>query len=182
MRKTKISKNIIFLIWILITILFLSGCLRPLQPDPLESDVPAFIPPTLIPPTPTLEIVEPTQQSNGETQESSCIDNLTFIQDETIPDGSIVAPGSDVIKTWELKNSGTCNWGPGYTIRVVGGEALGATSPQDLFPARSGTSLSLEIKFIAPDQAGKFRSVWQAYSPNDSAFGETFYVDFTVEE
>lgn len=182
MRKTRTGKNIIFLVGILISILLLSGCLRPLQPDPLESDVPAFIPPTLIPPTPTQEIVEPTKQSIKETQEFSCIDNLTFIQDETIPDGSIVTPGSDVIKRWELKNSGTCNWGPGYTIRVVSGEALGATSPQDLFPARSGTSLSLEIKFLAPEEEGEFRSVWQAYSPAETAFGDTFYVDFTVEK
>ena len=178
----KIAKNITFKVSIIITLLLLSGCLRPLQPDPLESDVPAFIPPTLIPPTPTIEIIEPTRESLNPTQESTCIDNLTFIQDETIPDGTEVAQGSDVIKKWELKNSGTCNWGPGYTIRLVSGEALGASSPQDLFPARNGTSLSLEIKFLAPEEPGDYRSVWQAYNPSETAFGDTFYVDFTVVE
>jgi len=84
-------KTILGLIGILI---FLSGCLRPLQADPLESDVPAFVPPTLIPATPTTEIIEPTSQNVNRTQALTCIDNLTFIQDETIPDGTIVIPGS----------------------------------------------------------------------------------------
>lgn len=182
MAGLNLRRKIALLSGLLMMLVLLTGCLRPLQADPLESDVPAFIPPTLIPPTPTVEKIETTKVSLNPTQESNCIDNLTFIQDETIPDGTKVTPGSEIVKRWELKNSGTCNWGPGYTIRLVGGEAFEATSPQDLFPARNGTSLSLELKFIAPEEPGKYRSVWQAYNPSETAFGDTFYVDFTVEE
>ena len=172
-------KTILGLIGILI---FLSGCLRPLQADPLESDVPAFVPPTLIPATPTTEIIEPTSQNVNMTQAVACIDNLTFIQDETIPDGTIVTPGSTIEKKWEVKNSGTCNWGPGYSIQLTGGPSLEAPSPQDLFPARSGTSLSIRIEFTAPVEEGKYRSAWQAYNPDGIAFGDSFYIDFVVEE
>jgi hypothetical protein len=172
-------KTILGLIGILI---FLSGCLRPLQADPLESDVPAFVPPTLIPATPTTEIIEPTSQNVNRTQALTCIDNLTFIQDETIPDGTIVIPGSLIEKKWEVKNSGTCNWGPGYSIRLIGGPSLEAPSPQDLFPARSGTSLSIRIEFIAPAEEGKYRSAWQAYNPDELAFGDSFYIDIVVGE
>lgn len=175
------AKNILLTCGLIILISILSGCLRPLQADPIESDVPAFIPPTLVPPTPTLEIIEPTQALSNPTQETNCIDNLTFIQDETIPDGTTVPSGSEIEKKWEVKNSGTCNWGPGYTIRLIGGEALGATSPQDLFPARSGTSLTIEIIYTAPDSPGKYRSVWQAFNPSENAFGDSFYIDFSVQ-
>jgi hypothetical protein len=177
MRKK--IKTILSLIGILI---FLSGCLRPLQADPLESDVPAFVPPTLIPATPTTEIIEPTSQNVNMTQAVACIDNLTFIQDETIPDGTIIKSGSIFEKKWEVKNSGTCNWGPGYSIRLIGGPSLEAPSPQDLFPARSGTSLSIQLEFTAPAEEGKYRSAWQAFNPDEIAFGDSFYIDFVVEE
>lgn len=182
MLNSKSGTKISLIISLITVVILISGCLRPLQADPLESDVPAFVPPTVIPPTPTEEKLEPTKQSINSTQEISCIDNLTFIQDETIPDGTIVAPGTEIEKSWELKNSGTCNWGPGYTIQLVSGEALGAESPQDLFPARSGSSLTIEIIFLAPDEPGNYRSVWQAYNPTENGFGDTFYVDFIVEE
>jgi len=182
MLKNKSGTIISLIISLMMMAILITGCLRPLQADPLESDVPAFVPPTVIPPTPTEEKLESTKQSINSTQEISCIDNLTFIQDETIPDGTIVAPGTEIEKSWELKNSGTCNWGPGYIIQLVSGEALGAESPQDLFPARSGSSLTIEIIFLAPDEPGNYRSVWQAYNPTENAFGDTFYVDFIVEE
>lgn len=174
-------RKILFICGLIILMPILSGCLRPLQADPLASDVPAFVPPTLIPPTPTLEILEPTQDLKNPTQETTCIDNLTFIKDETIPDGTTVSPASEIEKQWEVKNSGTCNWGPGYSIRLISGDALGASSPQDLFPARSGTSLIIEIVFTSPDIPGKYRSVWQAYNPSENAFGDSFYIDFSIQ-
>lgn len=174
------SKKGLIIISLLGVLFLLSGCLRPLQADPMEAEVPAFVPPTLIPPTPTMELI-PTQVINpDETQSDTCIDNLTFIEDKSIPDGTEVNPGTIIAKEWEVKNSGTCNWGSGYTIRLIGGPALEASSPQDLFPARSGTSLTIQIDFVAPEEPGNFRSAWQAYNPSELAFGDSFYVDFVV--
>jgi hypothetical protein len=172
----------VFIIISLVGLLFvLSGCFRPLQADPMEADVPAFVPPTLVPPTPTIEPIPTQIQNSDQSQPDACIDNLTFIEDKSIPDGTQVIPGSVIQKEWEVKNSGTCNWGSGYTIRLIGGPALEATSPQDLYPARSGTSLTIKIDFIAPEEPGNYRSAWQAYNPNELAFGDSFYIDFVVE-
>ncbi|MBE0686182.1 MAG: hypothetical protein IH585_09290 [Anaerolineaceae bacterium] len=175
------GKKVFIIISFIGILIFLTGCLRPLQADPMEAEVPAFIPPTLIPPTPTNEPIPTQIQNSEESLPDACIDNLTFIEDKSIPDGTAVAPGSVIEKGWEVKNSGTCNWGSGYTIRLIGGPALEAISPQDLFPARSGTSLTIQIDFIAPDQPGNYRSAWQAYNPSDLAFGDSFYIDFVVK-
>lgn len=161
---------------------FLTGCLRPLQADPMEVDVPAFVPPTLIPPTPTTEPTKAESQITKDSVPDTCIDNLTFIEDKSIPDGTEVSPGSVIKKEWEVKNSGTCNWGSGYTIQLIGGPSLEAPSPQDLFPARSGTSLTIQMEFIAPEKPGNYRSAWQAYNPDELAFGDSFYIDFVVKE
>ncbi|MBW6474563.1 MAG: hypothetical protein K0B14_15660 [Anaerolineaceae bacterium] len=172
----------VFIIISLVGMLFvLSGCFRPLQADPMEADVPAFVPPTLIPATPTNEPIPTQIQNSDQSQPEACIDNLTFIEDKSIPDGTQVNPGSVIEKEWEVKNSGTCSWGSGYTIRLIGGPALEASSPQDLYPARSGTSLTIKIDFIAPEQPGNYRSAWQAYNPSELAFGDSFYIDFVVK-
>lgn len=175
------GKKVLIIISLVGILIVLSGCFRPLQADPMEADVPAFVPPTLVPPTPTIEPIPTQMQNSDQSQPDACIDNLTFIEDKSIPDGTQVTPGSVIEKEWEVKNSGTCNWGSGYTIRLIGGPALEATSPQDLYPARSGTSLTIKIDFIAPDEPGNYRSAWQAYTPNELAFGDSFYIDFVVE-
>ena len=175
------GKKFLILISYIGILILLSGCFRPLQADPLEADVPAFVPPTLVPPTPTIEIAPTPKQSSDNSQTDACIDNLTFIEDKSIPDGTKLTPGSVIEKEWDVKNSGTCNWGPGYTIRLIGGPALEATSPQDLFPARSGTSLTIRIDFIAPEEPGNYRSAWQAYNPSELAFGDSFYIDVVVK-
>lgn len=176
------SKKCFLIISLLGILFFLSSCLRPLQADPMESNVPAFVPPTLIPPTPTIEPTTPEIQNSEDTTSEPCIDNLTFITDKSIPDGSEVKPGSIVKKEWEVKNSGTCNWGSGYTIQLIGGPLLEAISPQDLFPARNGTALSIQIEFVAPLEPGNYRSAWQAYNPSKLAFGDSFYLDIVVKE
>ncbi len=164
------------------TLLFLSACLRPLQADPMETNIPAFVPPTLIPPTPTIEPTTTQSQTSQESLPETCIDNLTFIEDKSIPDGTEIKPGAAIKKEWEVKNSGTCNWGAGYTVQLIGGPSLDAPSRQDLFPARSGTSLTIQLDFIAPQEPGNYRSAWQAYNPAELAFGDSFYIDIVVKE
>ena len=43
-------------------------------------------------------------------------DQVTFIRDVSIPDGTFLLPGTAFTKTWELKNSGSCAWNSMYTL------------------------------------------------------------------
>jgi len=109
-----------------------------------------------------------------------CSDALTFIEDLTIPDGMQVSPGAVLDKRWRVENSGTCNWDESYSIQRTAGQELGAPERLALYPARSGTETMLRIQFIAPEEPGTYRSAWQAYNPLGEAFGDPFYVEFTV--
>lgn len=177
----KISAKI-FAIISCLSLLLLAACFRSLQADPLKSDVPAFIPPTITIPTATLTPTLSPVQIATQTSEAQCKDNLTFLTDETIPDGTVIKPGASIDKRWEVQNSGTCNWGEGYTIRLIGGSDMGVTSPLSLFPARSNTTTSIQIEFFAPTENGNYRSAWQAFNPNGEAFGDTFYIDIVVAD
>ena len=111
-----------------------------------------------------------------------CTNALWFLQDVTIPDGSLVTPGARLDKRWLVQNSGTCNWTEGYEIRLVAGPSLGVPVTQALYPALSGTDVTLRMTFIAPEQPGAYRSAWQAFDPQGVEFGDPFFIDFIVSE
>jgi hypothetical protein len=112
---------------------------------------------------------------------SACTDNLSYVEDISIPDGSIVAPGEQIEKIWKVENSGTCGWDSRYRLRLDSGEELGALPEQALFPARAGTQLEIHLLFTAPQEAGYHRSAWQAYGPDGNPFGDQIYMDIVVQ-
>jgi hypothetical protein len=56
----------------------------------------------------------------------SCTDNLAFLEDITIPNGTVVVPGESVDKRWLVQNSGSCNWDDRYRLKFVSGSELSA--------------------------------------------------------
>jgi len=159
----------------IIFIFGLIGCsgIRP----PTEEGV--YIPPTLAvspipiqPPTPTVTPPTPTP---------ACTNDLRYIEDVTIPDGTVVVPGERLDKRWNVQNSGTCNWNEGYSLQVITGPEMGATPSQALFPARSGGVFDLQIIYTAPDEAGVYRSAWQAFGPDGVAFGDPVFIEIIVQ-
>jgi hypothetical protein len=136
----------------------------PLAP-PLPSSTPTISPPTETPPPTATQV---------------CESDLIFLEDLTIPDGTVVLPGLPVSKSWRVENSGTCNWGEHYQVRLVEGPGMGAAPEQALYPARSGTNATIEISFTAPLEPGRYRSAWQAYDPLGEPFGEIFFLEIVV--
>jgi hypothetical protein len=116
------------------------------------------------------------------TQTPVCVDNLTFVSDATIPDGTIFASGSPLDKQWLVQNSGSCNWDSRYRLRMITGDAMGATIEQAIYPARAGTQVLVRIQFNAPEEAGEYISEWQAFDADGIPFGDSFYIKITVQE
>jgi hypothetical protein len=106
---------------------------------------------------------------------------LAFVDDLTIPDYTIVAPGSMLDKQWLVQNSGSCNWDGRYRLRLVGGDALSAFPEQALYPARAGMQATLWIVFTAPLEAGEYFSEWQAFDARGIPFGESFLIRIIVQ-
>lgn len=148
-----------------------------------------FIPPTNQAPLiePTLIFI-PTQVATVQNIEiplptilptidqSDCVNNLSFVEDITIPDNSFASFGSSIDKQWLIENSGTCNWNSAYRLRHTGGAVLGAPEEIALFPARSGTQVTIQIIFTAPFEEGVYETAWQAFDPNGFPFGDLIYM------
>jgi hypothetical protein len=166
-------------------LVFTSAC----SPAPTATP---FIPPTdqapLIQPnliiTPTQENVVvqviPLPSIIPTIDQSNCVNNLSFIEDLTIPDNSFIPFGSSVDKQWRVENNGTCNWNAEYRLRHTSGAVLGAPEEIALFPARSGTQATIQITFTAPFEEGLYESAWQAFDPNGSPFGDPIYIRIVV--
>jgi hypothetical protein len=121
---------------------------------------------------PTFELPSPTPP---------CTNVVTFLEDVTIPDGTVIAAGEAFVKQWRVKNDGTCDWDDSYLLKLVSGDALGAPTETALYPARAGAEVVIEMNLTAPVDAGSYHTVWQAFAPDGTPFDQPIYVDFVVE-
>lgn len=172
--------------WLSFLLIFLAGCSQQASFNaPGAVQEPIFVPPTLVPTNSQPPLNLPTLSSGENLQPTPtlpCTDVLSFIEDLSIPDGSQVAPNASLDKRWSVRNNGTCNWGEGYTMRLVSGLEMGAAPEQALVPARSGTDTVIRIQFTAPPDPGTYTSAWQAFNPAGQPFGDQFFINIVVTQ
>lgn len=111
----------------------------------------------------------------------TCTDNLAFLEDLSLPDGSVVKPGDRLDKRWLVENNGSCNWDEHYRLKFTSGAELSAPMDQALYPARSGAKATIRILFTAPSESGTYQSAWQAYNPQGQAFGDPVFIQVVVD-
>ena len=117
-----------------------------------------------------------TAQSAG-----ACRNDAAFVEDLTVPDGTLVEPGQLVDKRWAVINSGTCDWGPDYRLRPIAGNPLVGGRAEALFPARAGEEAIWRVTFEAPAEPGEYIGQWQAFDPAGTPFGDTVFLVLEVE-
>lgn len=116
--------------------------------------------PTAAPIMPT-----PTAFAQPTAAPQACVFKAAYLDDITIPDGQVMLPNTQFIKTWRVQNTGTCSWGPGsglQNLQFISGNTLGA---QNLVPIPvaipAGATADLSIQMTAPAQPGAYKSNWK---------------------
>ena len=109
-----------------------------------------------------------------------CKDDVEFVSDLTVPDFSKIAPGTVLDKQWQVRNSGTCAWGPQHRVIFVDGNNLGASVEHALYPALPGTLAVVNIAMVAPTAAGDYEGYWRLSDANGEPFGSRLYIQITV--
>jgi hypothetical protein len=111
---------------------------------------------------------------------AGCTLNASYVADVTVPDNTKVEPGAEFVKTWRIRNSGTCDWTAGFNLVFVSGDQLGGEKAVAVSDTPAGGTTDVSVKLVASDNAGEYRSNWQMRSDEGRAFGSTLYVQIVV--
>jgi next-to-BRCA1 protein 1 len=109
-------------------------------------------------------------------------DSLDFVADVNVPDDTNMSPGQDFVKTWRVKNTGSCPWGEGYELVYAGYADQMGGQPQALTQVvQPGQEVELSVQFQAPDEIGEYLSAWQLANPRGITMPEAIYVRIIVQ-
>ena len=131
-------------------------------PAATSTPQPTFTPviptPTPIPPTPTAVPI-PCHQA-------------TFIDDVTVKDNTVFTAGDAFVKTWRIKNTGSCSWTKDYKIVFQNGNSMSAPASV-AFPAtvNPGSTVDLSVPMNAPGNTGDYTGNWMLKAANGTVFG-----------
>jgi hypothetical protein len=139
------------------------------------------------PPTPqpeqSPEADDDDQPAPDDDQDDADEDSCYFSRwtgDETILDGTIMDPGEEFVKSWTLRNAGTCDWSTDTRIVFEEGDLLGApTSVKIDRVVKPGETYVVEIPMQAPASDGNYTGVWRFTAADGTKMGK-YWVKITV--
>lgn len=106
-------------------------------------------------------------------------EDLRYVADTGIPDGTVLPPGRPFVKGWLVYNDGTEPWGSDWTLKLIHGQQMGERSiPLPLVaPCRSSNIIA---GLRAPEKTGRYLSVWRVVDPAGKRVGERLTVSIVV--
>jgi hypothetical protein len=147
------------------------------QPPPTETPTPEE--PEA---TPTVTSVVIAVVTNVEGTQVELCDSVAYVADVTVPDGTVMSPGQDFLKTWRIRNTGACPWGAGYVLAYAGyanqmsGQFVAMTEV-----IQPGQDVEVSVQFTAPSVAGEYLSAWTMRNPQGVTFPEIIFVKIIVQ-
>ena len=112
----------------------------------------------------------------------STTDNATFTGYETPSNGTAVSPGQSLVKTWQLRNTGSTTWGSGYKLVFRSGDRLGTPESVDVptVPLKQEVDLSVPLQIPSNLASNTYTGHWQLRDPQGKFFGPDLWVTVKV--
>jgi len=131
---------------------------------------------TLVPPTAVVPTAVPIP-----------CDRAKFVN-ETIPDGTVFAPGTTFTKTWTLQNYGSCTWNTNYRLIFTTGDAMGAPAGGTTLPSTvaPGGSIIVSVTMTVPTDVRSYTGNFMLQNASGARFGigeaadKSFWVNVVV--
>ena len=106
------------------------------------------------------------------TQDPNCINKALFIADMTIPDETVLSAGEAFVKTWKVRNVGTCTWNESYRLTFANGDQMSSPLSISLSETAPEETLQISVNLIAPATNGSYTGIYQF----KNAQGEVFNI------
>lgn len=139
---------------------------------------------TQAPATPTLDLsaIATSTPTMRPILTGTVSDNSKYISDVTIPDYSVVAPGTTFVKTWLIQNNGKTTWTKEYKLIYLEGlvGSNNTTSVSLTKEVAPGEQIEVSVTFKSPDGNGVYSSYWKMYNASGYIFGEPLSMFITV--
>lgn len=111
-------------------------------------------------------------------------DRGQFVSDVSVPDNTEIGAGTTFVKTWRLKNNGSCTWTSGYAMVFYNGDKMSgpASAPITNGTIPPGSTIDISVTLIAPTTPGTYRGNWRLRNTGGALFGigadadQSFYV------
>ncbi len=134
-----------------------------------------------VPPTPVVILITATPLPGSipalptpvptAVQSGDCTLNMAYLADVTIPDGTVLAPGVAFVKTWRVRNSGTCAWKESTQLVFADGEQMRGPAAVAVPATDPNATTDLTVNLTAPTAPGKYTGRWRLRSPEGTVYG-----------
>jgi uncharacterized protein YkwD len=111
---------------------------------------------------------EPTSVSD---ENQNCTDIAAFYGDVNIPDNTTMHQGEQFVKTWRIRNEGTCAWGSDYRLVFASGSNMNGPPENPMPAAVPGDIVEVSVNLTAPNRGGTYASYWEFQNDQGSRFG-----------
>lgn len=123
------------------------------------------------------------------TPAPSCDEALEWVADLSFDDKNMtapprLAPGQAFVKSWRVRNNGTCAWEPSYSLAYVDGNSPAARMDGVPIaigrPVAPGEEYDISVGLVAPTEPGKYQGFWQIRNGQGIPFGQRVWVGIEV--
>jgi hypothetical protein len=160
-----------------------AAAFTPTPSEPTETSAPSTPSTAEGTSTATVQPTQPLAQvTNAQGTTVALCDSMQFVADVNIPDNTNMAPGQDFLKTWRVKNTGSCPWGEGYELVYADYANDMDGQPQPLTEVvQPGQEVEISVQFTAPSEIGEYLSAWQMQNPAGVTFEDIIFVKIIVQ-
>jgi uncharacterized protein YkwD len=114
---------------------------------------------------PPVEAGTATPETPVPTNAADCTNSAAFVSDVTIADNEIIPSSRPFTKTWRIKNTGTCIWGPEYTLTHYSGDRMFAPPSVPLSVTFPNQTVEISMELIAPKGPGTYSGYFVIKNP-----------------
>lgn len=117
---------------------------------------------------------------NNSSNPKNCINGAELIRDASTSTTITMLPDTTTIKTWRVRNTGTCTWNEDYKITQISGTAVTsepAINRVAKTPPQGELLITLTLRMAANTPMSSPQSAdFRLTTPNDEPFGPTLHV------
>ncbi len=118
--------------------------------------------------------------SNTAAPNGACQPDADFVADITIPDNTPIERKTPFVKTWRVRNSGSCAWENNVELVFLRGERMSAPARAPVAATAPGATVDISVAFVSPDKPGVYTSTWQLRNPQGILFGKPIFAVIQV--